>query len=294
MQSYVEIPSQLSVQEVRAKDSSWSPGMFRRVMIPTGSVKPVRALLDPKRPFDRGIEPGSLWYLYRSTHCLIRTKALQPHSCLLYPKGDAIVPINPRVFENVGLSNDDILLSKDSNVGECAMVNGDDWRNYMFSGGIVRLNPTVNRFYFFAFLKHPIFKSQLLAMTPRGATITHAKTLWLDCRIPFPSQPNADDVVIYVSALMQAIVDKEIAIRERHGRIFALIEAELMNQQPRKFARISSRPLTKSEQLAASTRACIAAAFASLSIASTIIALVRRHFRALASARDAGRILRFL
>jgi hypothetical protein len=118
-------------------------------------------------------------------------------------------------------------MSKDSNVGECAMVDGDRWRNHMFSGGIVRLHPSADRYYFFAFLKHPLFKTQLLAKSPRGATIVHSKTLWLDCLMPFPNQRDAKRVIGYVSALMQAIVEKEKAIRERHDAIMSAIDEEL-------------------------------------------------------------------
>jgi type I restriction enzyme S subunit len=201
--------------------------MFRRVLIPNANVKRVRDLLVSSKPFQKGVEPGSIHYLRRSTHFFIRTKALQDHSNLLYPKGDAITPISPKVFEDPSLCDGDILMSKDSNVGECAMVDGDRWRNHMFSGGVVRLHPAAERYYFFAFLKHPLFKTQLLAMSPRGATITHAKTLWLDCLIPFPNQRDEERVIRYVSALVQTIVEKEEAIRERHDAIASAIEDEL-------------------------------------------------------------------
>ena len=122
-------------------------------------------------------------------------------------------------------------MSKDSNVGECAIVDGDRWRNHMFSGGIVRLNPAANRLYLFAFLKHPLFKTQLLAMSPRGSTITHAKKLWLNCLIPFPDQHDSEQVINYVSALMQAIIEKERAIRSKSELIHSLIQTELRDNQ---------------------------------------------------------------
>jgi type I restriction enzyme S subunit len=97
----------------------------------------------------------------------------------------------------------------------------------MFSGGVLRLHPKIDRFYFFAFLKHPLFKTQLLARVPRGATIAHAKSLWLDCSVPFPNQRDSTRVVRYVSALTEAIFDKEAAIRARHSSILAAIDDEL-------------------------------------------------------------------
>lgn len=235
--SYLRIPTEITLDEIRNNDHSLSAGMYRRVVIPTSTVKRVRDLLNPARPFDKGVEPGSLWYMRRSPRYFIRTKALQDHSYLLYPSGDSITPINPRVFEDVNLSDGNILMSKDSNIGECVMIDGDRWKDHMFSGGIVRLHPTFDRFYFFSFLKHPLFKTQLLAKAARGATILHAKTLWLDCVIPFPNQSDADQVINYVSVLMQAIVEKEKLIRDRSAEINDRIKHELEdNQASRSFA----------------------------------------------------------
>ncbi|MEJ7632282.1 MAG: hypothetical protein WKF28_07220 [Rubrobacteraceae bacterium] len=129
------------------------------------------------------------------------------------------------------MRDQDILLSKDSNVGECAIVDGDNWKHHTFSGGIVRLNPSFDRYYLFSFLKHELFRTQILAKIPRGATIKHAKGLWLDCLIPFPNQGDADRVVRYVSVIMQAIVDKEKEIKAKHDRMTQSIEQELFNNQ---------------------------------------------------------------
>ncbi len=201
------------------------------VITTIASVQIQTALSNVLRALDKVNLVDQRGYLRRSTHFFIRTKALQSHSYLLYPKGDAITPLNPRVFDDMGLKDGDILLSKDSNVGECAMVNGNSWGNHTLSGGIVRLRPSVNRFYLFAFLKHPLFITELRAKVPRGATIAHANELWLDCRIPFPAQENADAVVAYVAALAEAIFEKEKAIRARDIEIRQRIEAELSANQ---------------------------------------------------------------
>jgi len=232
--NYLRVPDEVSFQEIADHDGSWSPSMFRRVILPNKNATPVGELLSSHRPFEKGIEPGSINYVQSSPYFFIRTKALQDHSCLLYPKGDAIIPLNPKVFENPHLGDGDILMSKDSNVGECAMVDGSRWENHMFSGGIVRLHPIIDRFYFFAFLKHRLFRTQLLALSPRGATITHAKTLWLNCLIPFPNQPDSRLAMRYVSVLMQAIIEKEKAIREKSEAINNRIQTELERNQSQK------------------------------------------------------------
>jgi hypothetical protein len=221
---YLRVPRTIMSFDVLSQGLSWSPSMYRRVEIPASNTKTVGELL---HGWDKGGDPGSLFYLQRSTHYLIRTKALQEHSTLIYPKGDAITPLNPRVFESPDLSDGDILLSKDSNIGECAMVDGDRWKNHAISGGIVRLRPKIDRFYLFAFLKHKVFREELYSMVPRGATIAHANTLWLDCKVPFPNQPDAEFVERYVAALMEVIVNKERAIRDRNEAILKTIGGEL-------------------------------------------------------------------
>lgn len=223
---YLRVPTAITSADVIAQGRTWSPSMYRRVEIPSRKTRIVSALLSG---YDKGSDPGSLYYLRKSTHFLIRTKALQEHSTLIYPKGDAIAPLNPRAFEDMRLSDGDILLSKDSNIGECAMVDGDRWKNYAISGGVVRLRPCIDRFYLFAFLKHPLFREELYSMVPRGATIAHANSLWLDCKIPFPDQPDAERVTRYVSALMETIVNKERAIRSRNEAILEAVATELAN-----------------------------------------------------------------
>ena len=81
--------------------------MYRRVEIPSRKTKTVGQLLSG---YDKGSDPGSLYYLRHSTHYLIRTKALQDYSTLISTKGDAITPVNPRVFCDQALKDGDILL----------------------------------------------------------------------------------------------------------------------------------------------------------------------------------------
>lgn len=228
--SYLHVPKEVSLATLKAANSSLSAGMYKRVEIPTSSTKPVRDLIEG---YDKGSDPGSMYYLRHSTHHFIRTKALQDHSSLIYPKGGAITPISPRVFEDLQLSDGDIIMSKDSNVGECAIVNGSGWKNYMLSGGVVRIRPRIDRYYLFSFLKHTLFREDLTARVPRGATIKHANELWLDCAIPLPAGANSEQVTKYVSALMQSIVEKEIAIRDKNDSINNKIENELLSGQAR-------------------------------------------------------------
>lgn len=226
--TYLRVPREIGLDELRRRDFSWSAGMYQRVEIPTAST---RLLGDLLHGYDKGHDPGSVFYVPQSPYYFIRTKALQPYSDLISRKGDAITPLSPKAFKDMELSDGDILLSKDSNIGECAMVDGDTWRTHTLSGGVLRLRPMIDRHYLLAFLKHPLFTTELRAKVPRGATIAHANDLWLECHIPFPNQTDGARVVAYVGALMQAIVEKQIAIRERQSEIFRRIESELLLNQ---------------------------------------------------------------
>jgi hypothetical protein len=170
----LRVPKDVNLRDITANHVSLSANMYRNVIIPTNRTQLVRDLLDSDHPFDKGKEPGSVWYMKNSTHYMIRTKALQDDSYLLYPKGDAIILINPKVFRDPTLLEGDILMSKDSNVGECAVIDSAYEKKYMFSGGVVRLHPIIDHYYFFSFLKHPLFKNQLRVMTARAATISHS------------------------------------------------------------------------------------------------------------------------
>lgn len=124
---YIHVPSQITIADIRTKRFSLSPSTYQSVPIPNSNTKKLSECLLQAKPFLKGVEPGSLAYIKRSTHYLIRTRALQPYSNLICPHGDAIVPLNPNHFVDLGLSDGDIVMSKDSNIGECCMVDGDKW-----------------------------------------------------------------------------------------------------------------------------------------------------------------------
>ena len=94
---------------------------------------------------------------------------------------ETALPIMPSEFVQMNLKEGDLLISKDSNIGEIVILD-KNYPNHMLSGAIYRL-PVKNewRYYLLAFIKHKIFREQLDYMVPKGATIRHAKTLFLDC-----------------------------------------------------------------------------------------------------------------
>jgi len=236
MASQVVVTKTLNIQEIKEKNFVLSPSLYKRVNIKNKNVKKVRELLDRDlKSKDKGFEVGSTAYISESKYFFIRTKSLQETSFLPCYDKESIVPILPQAFKTYSLKEGDVLISKDSNIGEVVILDRD-LLNYMPSGGIYRLPLSKWRYYLLAFLKSGFFKTQLNFLASRGATIRHAKTLFLDCLIPFPNQINPDEIVKYVELLTKAIINKEKEIRKKHQLILDKIERELLeNQKQNKF-----------------------------------------------------------
>lgn len=233
--SYIKTPLAISYNSIIEKKYTLSSSQYMDLIMPNKNFLYVKDFLsrDLKRK-DLGIEVGSLNYIGKSTHFFIRTKALQSHSFLPDINSETALPIMPNSYTEMNLKEGDILISKDSNIGEVIILD-KDYPNYMLSGAIYKLPVSTNKYYLLAFIKHNIFREQLDFMVPKGATIRHAKTMFLDCKIPMPNF-NADNTIKFIEVLTQAIINKEKLIKQRHRDILKTIETELLeNQKPNKF-----------------------------------------------------------
>jgi type I restriction enzyme S subunit len=235
MSSYVKTPTSISFSSIIEKDYSLSSSQFVELVMPNQNFVLVSDFLDRKlQRKDLGFEVGSLNYIGQSTHYFLRTKALQQHSFLPEITSETALPIMPNSFVKMNLKKDDLIISKDSNIGEIVILD-KDYPNFMLSGALYKLPVTKNKYYLLAFIKHNIFREQLDALVPKGATIRHAKTLFLDCKIPMPNY-NAENTIKFIELLTQAIINKEQLIKQRHETILQRIETELLNnQKPNKF-----------------------------------------------------------
>ena len=233
---YIKIPNSISFNSIVEKDYTLSSSQYMDLIMPNENFLFVKDFL--KRDLQRkdlGVEVGSLNYIGQSTHYFVRTKALQAHSFLPEITSETALPIMPNSFVKMNLKQGDLLISKDSNIGEVVILD-KDYPNFMLSGAIYKLPVTEKKHYLLAFIKHNIFREQLDFMVPKGATIRHAKTMFLDCKIPMPNK-DAENVINFVEVLTQAIINKEKLIKERHEAILKAIEAELLeNQKPNKFS----------------------------------------------------------
>jgi len=231
--NYVRVPSEIHLSEVKEKETSWSPSMYRRVIIPTSAVNRVANLLED---YIQGTEVGSLAYVRKSTFNFVRTKAIQDYTTLTYPKNDANPFITPKAYHAAlktkparKIIEGDILYTRGGAVGQVAIAY--NCGDAIASSHILKLIPKENPFYLFAFLRHPICRLQ---QEPSIKGAIRALDNWnkdtlLNCLIPFPNQPAYDRVIKYVSALMEAIVEKEKAVRDRHVLILRRFTDELKN-----------------------------------------------------------------
>lgn len=234
--TYIKTPTSISFNSIVEKDYTLSSSQYMDLIMPNENYLFVKDFLNRDlRRKDLGQEVGSLNYIGRSSHYFVRTKALQSHSFLPEITIETALPIMPNSFVQMNLAQGDILISKDSNIGEIVILD-KDYPNFMLSGAIYRLPITEKKYYLLAFIKHNIFREQLDFMVPKGATIRHAKTMFLDCKIPIPNK-DSKNVINFVEVLAQAIINKEKLIKERHEAILKAIETELLeNQKPNKFS----------------------------------------------------------
>lgn len=227
---YTATPLEISSCEVLKNQCSFSSSQYRRVIIPNRSTIAVSDFLcrDLKRS-DLGTEVGSFNYVRQSPKFFFRTRGLQTHSLLPDVTAESLTPINPRVFVDQDLSEGDLIISKDSNIGE-AIILDRDYKNWMLSGALYKLPVEKWKYYLLAFIKHDCFREQLDILVPPGATIRHAKTLFLDCHVPLPNC-NRDAVISYIEELTKAVINKEKEIKRKHYLIHETIKVELENHQ---------------------------------------------------------------
>ncbi len=227
---YTAVPQEISSSEIASNEYSLSSSQYRQVIIPNKNYIFVKDFLsrDLQRS-DLGVEVGSLSYISWSPKFFFRTKGLQSHSLLPDVTSESITPVNPKVFVNQNLKAGDLIISKDSNIGEIIILD-QDYPDFMLSGALYKLPVAKWKFYLLAFIKHSCFREQLDTLTPMSSTIRHAKTKFLECKVPLPTQ-NQNEVIRYVEELTKAAINKEKEIKRKHNLIHETIKEELENNQ---------------------------------------------------------------
>lgn len=228
--SYIDVPSYTYFQDIVNNSYSLSAAQYKIFNIANKNQKCVADFLEREiNRTDLGVEIGSNNYVEKSPYIFIKTKALQQERFTLDESRDAFEFILPQAFQNMELKEGDILISKDSNVGEIVILD-KDYPNAMVCSGIYKLPIRKNKYYLLAFIKSDLFRQQIDVLVPKGATIKHGKTKFLECMIPIPAN-DREKIIKYVEVLVKAVINKEIAIRNKHKLIMQQIEQELEENQ---------------------------------------------------------------
>lgn len=220
-------------KDLLTKHYSLSPSLLSNTTFKNTNSYSLASLLDDvlEKKYN-GVEIGSNAYMNTdSGYYFLKTKALQNNYYTEVLSSESAVPMNRKSFIDYKLCKGDILLSKDSNIGECAILS-KDMPKYMIGGALYKLPiKSEDRLYVFSFLKSKHFKKQLDEVVPKGATIRHAGKKFLDCLIVFPNyEKSLNEVVVkIVKLLTQSIINKETILKQKDELIFQKIKNELLN-----------------------------------------------------------------
>lgn len=157
MANYIDVPLYTTFNEISEKNFSFSASQYKTFCIENSNLIPVADFMsrDLIRD-DLGTEVGSDSYVECSNYYFIKTKALQPESYLLDINTESMQNITPMSFKSSNLRKGDLLISKDSNVGEIVILD-KDYPNTMLCGGIYKLPVKVYKYYLLAFIYQRAF-----------------------------------------------------------------------------------------------------------------------------------------
>ena len=221
---FADVPKTINYQDLlKHKSNSLSPSDYLDINIKS-NFEYLEDLID--MPI-YGKEVGRANYMDTSSLKFIRTKCLQNTSILL--NLHEAIGLNPRSFRNFNLKKGDVLLVKDSNIGEICYVH-KDLKNYAISSGIIKLNinDKINKFYIIGIMKSSFFKEQIELMTPKGATIRHSGNNFKYTKIPIPKDIT---IINKISLLTQSLINKEVELQNKFEQINLLIQNELEENQ---------------------------------------------------------------
>ena len=154
--NYIKIPIFTTIEDIIKKDYTLSATQYKSLQIKNKNIHSLASFLDRElQRNDLGNEVGSEYYIDNSPFRFIKTKALQKESYLLDITKESIQFVTSQNFKDMKLKTGDLLISKDSNVGEVVILD-KDYPNTMLCGGIYKLPLTQNKYYLLAFIKNEL------------------------------------------------------------------------------------------------------------------------------------------
>ena len=204
------MPQQISLSKLKEK-KSLSSSNYAEINILNENKSELREFLLTNSPFQNGEEPGSFTYVPKSNVSFLRNSCIDNYSYSNQIKKEIF--LNPKYEFNSDIEESDILLCKDANIGDACLFIPDIKKEYVLSSGVVKLNFSKEeyKYYCLAFFRDEYFRHQLDALTPKGSTIRHAGTKFLNCNIP-----SIDEDIKPLLPLFEALI-KNIAYSERES-----------------------------------------------------------------------------
>ncbi len=225
---YVSVPKELPLSEIRASEACFAPGRYVRFLPPKALSKCNFVPLDKlivlrdsrivakKNKIYRYAEIGDIevatgGIVFRSMagYCLPTNRPS------IAKFGDILVSTVRTYRKGIGCVSDegDNLVTTNAVLNIC---------------GVTEFVPSLTLLYVYSFLRTDFFVEQVWSMLNRGLYPRMDKGALDKILIPISSDER---VIRYVSVLMQAIVEKEKAIREKNEQIDSAIEEELLSKQ---------------------------------------------------------------
>jgi len=206
-----------------------SPKNYAMIGIRNEKTTALRTFLATSNPFTAGSEPGAFSYVPYSNVSFIRNSCID--SLNWSNQTGKEIFLNPKYGYSTALGANDVLLCKDANIGDTCLFIPQEGRQYAISSGVVRLNFAEEqyKYYCLAFLRDAYFVSQLDAKTPKGSTIRHAGTGFLDCLIP--TIGNAERKLLpLIESLTKNIAYAERVSLAKLEAACSLIEADFLRK----------------------------------------------------------------
>ena len=225
---YIHVPMELSISEMRAGGAFFSPGRYMRFIPSKANTASNFAPLDKLlvlRDSRVKVKNGD-WYHYAEIGDIdvttggisfrkMRGYQLPDKRPSITKLGDVVISTVRTYRKGIGYVSSDApnLVTTNAVMNVC---------------GVTDYAPGLTLLYVYSFLRSDFFVEQVWSMLNRGVYPRMDKGALDKITIPIASDFR---VIRYVSALMQAIVDKEKAIRERHAIMIQAIDAEISKNQ---------------------------------------------------------------
>lgn len=181
---------------------------------------------------DKGFEPGSISYIGNSKYKFVRSKALQNNLFICDIKKNTFKPIHQKHFKKNNFKINDVLITKDSNVGASGILKNST-KNLCFSGAFLRVPlKKEDKFYVYSFLKSKFYFEQLKFLIPKGSTLSHGKDIIFEAQIPDLHVSDQRRVDLEFLIRLRTLYEQRVKFKSKI--IKEIIKHEIENNQKQK------------------------------------------------------------